>query len=333
MPISFDWSETISSLPSMPIPAEWLETQGKDVKVAFIDTGVNFGSPSLKHLNQAGRKFFTGAPGFSVAKLTGQDPVFDDMGDANAGHGTLYASLLAGKTPDIPVGDHDVVTGLANAAHYFIIKARDPSITTTITNLLNALELSANLGIEIAIIGQSVPMSELSNEGLTKAELDRVFGLPGVKQMHIFVPLENRRKGGSWETITTAFFPSLRPEVFNVAKLPIDFDRVADTIRSKPISFFAAGFGGKILTKDGGIKELKAVEPEEINRETEVALSNSGVVAIIGGLAVLAASFFKQQHGGLMPDRAQMSQMLGDCFLQIDNAASDFAPPACFKNF
>jgi|GEM_PF-1003771 len=334
MPISFDWSETISKLPVNPIPAEWLATKGQGVKVAFIDTGVNFAAVSLKYLNQAGHKFFTSADGFSVAKLTGQDPVFDDMGDANSGHGTLYASLLAGKTPDAPPppADTDLVTGIANGAEFYIIKARDPSVTTTITNLKDALELSANLGIEIAILGQCVPMTELAGEGLTPAELDRVFGLPGVKKMHIFAALENRSKGGDWNNITGGYFPNLRPEVFNVAKLPIDFDRVASTIQAKPIHFLAAGFEGNLLSKDGGILDLIAMEPPVSNPAVEVPFSNSGAVAIVGGIAALAASFFKQQNGA-MPDRAQLTQLLAEHSQQIDAASSDFATPALFNKF
>jgi len=333
MPITFDWSETISTLPENPIPAQWLAIRGQGVKVAFIDTGVNFAAASLKHLNRAGRKFFTGADGFSVAKLTGQDPVFDDMGDANSGHGTLYASLLAGKTPDAPPPDADLVTGIANAAEYYIIKARDPSVTSTITNLKDALELSAKLGIEIAILGQSVPMTELAGEGLTPAELDRVFGLPGVKKMHIFAALENRSKGEDWNNITGGYFPNLRPEVFNVAKLPIDYDRVANVIQAKPIQFLAAGFEGKLLSKDGGILDLKAMEPPVSNPAAEVAFSNSGAVAIIGGIAVLAASFFKQQNGGAMPDRAQLTQLLAEHSQPIAAASSDFTTPALFNKF
>lgn len=333
MPINFDWSQSIASLPQHPVPAEWLATRGQGVKVAFIDTGVNFGPASLKHLNQPGRKFFTSANGFSVAKLTGQDPVFDDMGDANSGHGTLYATLLAGKTPDAPPDGADLVTGIANGASYYIIKARDPSVTTTITDLLNALELSANLGIDIAIIGQTVPISELLNEGLTTADLNRVFSLPGVQKMHIFAALENRSQGGNWGNITSGFFPSLRPEVFNVAKLPIDFDRVADTIKASPIAFLASGFEGQLLTKDGGATELKTIEPPVANPSAEVAFANSAAVAIVGGIAVLAASFFKQQNSGNLPNKAQMAQMLGDLCLTMDDASGGFTPPALFKNF
>jgi subtilisin family serine protease len=188
MPTSFAWSQTISSSPSLPIPAEWLATQGKDVKVAFVDTGVNLGLPSLAHLNKAGHKFFVGASGFSVAKLTGQDPVGEAFGVAGLGHGTLYASLLAGKSPDPVPPDKDLVIGIANDATYYIIKATDETgEVTTIKHLLDALELSANLGIEIFITGQCISRSEMQFEGLTDADINRVFDIPAVQHNYFLI--------------------------------------------------------------------------------------------------------------------------------------------------
>lgn len=320
MAISFDWSKTISELPGKPIPAEWLETQGKGVKVAFIDTGANLGLASLSHLNIAGRKFFTGAPGFSVAKLTGQDLVGEVFDPAIKSHGTPYASLLAGKSPEPSPSDKDLVTGIANAADYYLIKARNPNDKkTTIRNLLNALELSANLGVEIAITGQCISASEMPFEQLDDAEVERVFGLPGVKKMLLFAPLKNREVSDPWDGITAENFPSNRPEVFNVAKLPDNFEQISDVVTSQPIPFLLSGFAGQVLSKTGDAGDMD--------------FSNSGAVAIIGGIGILAASFFKQQNGGAMPDRNEMLQLLGDRFQTLSNGSISFDQPTLFKNF
>lgn len=320
MPISFDWSKTISEIPGNPIPAEWLATQGKSIKVAFIDTGVSLGLPSLEHLKKAGHRFFTGADGFSVAKLTGQDLVGEAFGLEGVGHGTLYASLLAGKSPVPAPSDKDLVSGIANEAEYFIIKARNPNDRkTTIRNLLNALELSANLGVEIAITGQCISSSEMPFEGLSDADIDRVFNLPGVKNMHIFAPLKNLEVTDSWEGITADNFPSNRPEVFNVAKLPDNFEELSESITELPIAFMLSGFSGQVLTKTGNADEVE--------------FSNSGAVAILGGVAVLAASFFKQQNGGAMPNKDGLKQLLGSRFQSIGNASDAFDKPAFFRNF
>jgi hypothetical protein len=228
--------------------------------------------------------------------------------------------LLAGKSPVPAPTDKDLVNGIANEAEYFIIKARNPNDRkTTIRNLLNALELSANLGVEIAITGQCISNSEMPFEGLGNADIDRVFNLPGVKNMHIFAPLKNLEVTDSWEGITADNFPSNRPDVFNVAKLPDNFEELSELISGEPIAFMLSGFAGQVLTKTGNADEME--------------FSNSGAVAIMGGIAVLAASFFKQQNGGAMPDKNQMRQLFGGRFQSIGNAQDAFATPAIFRNF
>ncbi|MFN0175826.1 MAG: S8 family serine peptidase [Saprospiraceae bacterium] len=320
MPISFDWSETISALPSNPIPADWIATKGKGVKVAFIDTGVNLGLPSFTHLGISGRKFFTGAPGFSVTKLVGQDLVGEAFGGTGPGHGTRYASLLAGKSPDSSTDEKELVNGIAPDADWYIIKARNPNDKkTTIRNLLDALELSANLGIEIAITGQCISASEMPFEGLNNAALDRVFSLPGVKKMFVFAPLKNLEPTDTWGLITSENIPSRRPEIFNVAKLPDNFGAVADVIKNQPIPFLLSSFQGKVLSKTGDAIDL--------------TFSNSGAVAIMGGIAVLALSFFKNQNAGTLPNREGMLQLLGNTCQSLDNASLSVTQPAIFKNF
>ncbi|MFN0215530.1 MAG: S8 family serine peptidase [Saprospiraceae bacterium] len=319
MPISFDWSQTISSLPSNPVPANWLATRGKGVKIAFADTGANLGLPSLRHLDKAGRKFFTGAPGFSVAKLTGQDPVGEAFGVDGIGHGTLYTSLIAGKNPVNPPTDKDLVSGIVNDADIYIIKTTDPSGKLTgIRHLLSALELSANLGIEIFVTGQCISRSEMLLEKITDADINRVFELPGVKNMFVFAPLKNRRTAQGWAGLAADNFPSHRAEVFNVAELPVFFDQISDLIKSQNIPFLLSGFEGQVLSKTGDASDID--------------FSNSGAVAIMGSIAALALSFSKAQNNGALPNRDQFVQLLGNCCRPLDDAFGSFDQPALFKN-
>ncbi|MDO8367132.1 MAG: S8 family serine peptidase [Saprospiraceae bacterium] len=320
MPITFDWSETISNLPGKPIPAAWLETKGKGVKIAFADTGANLGIASLNHLDKAGRKFFTSAPGFSVVKLTGQDAVGEAFGVAGSGHGSLYASLLAGKTPEVAPDDRDLVTGIANDAEVFIIKTTDATgEITTIKHLLAALELSANLGIEIFITGQCISRSEMQFEGITDVEINRVFNLPGVKRMFVFAPLKNRKTVAAWTDITTKNFPSHRAEVFNVAEFPEIFDQVSGSIKVQNIPFLLHGFVGKLLSKTGDSMDMD--------------FSNSGAVTIMGGIAALALSSFKTQNAGALPGRDQFLQLLGNSCKPLPNSFGATNAPSIFKNF
>lgn len=320
MPISFDWSKTISELPGNPIPAEWLATKGKGVKAAFADTGVNLGLASLKHLDKVGRKFFVSAPNFSTGKLNGQDAVGEAFGVAGLGHGTLYASLLAGKTPNPTPLDKDLVSGIANEADWYLIKATDSSgEITTIRNLLQALELSANLGIDIFITGQCISLSEMAFEGLSEADINRVFELPGVKKMFVFAPLKNRKSVAAWAEITSNYFPSNRSEVINLAGLPEIFNEVSGTIKAQNIPFLPTGFTGELLSKSGDAIEMQ--------------FSNSGAAALMGGIATLALSFFKAQHAGALPDRGQFLQLLGASCKQLPDSMSAINAPTLFKNF
>ncbi|MBN8680202.1 MAG: S8 family serine peptidase [Chitinophagales bacterium] len=320
MPITFDWSKTIAELPGSPVPADWLAANGDGVKVAYIDRGVNLGLASLEHVNQPGAKFFTGAPGFSVAKLTGQDLVGEAFGTEGRGHGTLYASLLVGKIPAVPPADKDLVNGLANGAKYFIIKARNANDKkTTAKNILDAIELAGNLKADIVILGQSISKAQLPFEGLNMAAVDRVFNLPSVQRMFIFAPLKNLEPSDPWANIASDNIPNLRTEVFNVARLPVNFESVSSVITPQNISFMLAGFSGKLLTKNGDAADME--------------FSNSGAVAIMGGVAVLALSHFKKQNGGATPTRQQFAQLLGACCSPLQNASGSQTDPAFFRNF
>lgn len=315
MPISTDWSQTLAQLPH-PVPAEWLLTRGQGVKVALIDSGVNLGLKSLRHLDQAGRKFNTGTSTFSVAKLTGQDLIGEAFGMEGNGHGTLYASLLAGRAPDA-TAEEDLVVGLADAADYFLIKARNANDRkTTVRNLLDALELAANLGAEIAISGHCIAASEMFFEDLGESEVERVFSLPGVQSMLLFAPLKNREKEDDWVGIVQDNIPSLRPEVINIAKFPANFSDVSGDIIGHNIPFLLDGFQGKVLAKNGAAIDME--------------FSNSGAVAIMGGIGILALSFFKSQNNGALPGRAGMLELLSACAQPISEG---LAQPIIFKNF
>lgn len=319
MPISHDWFQTISELTSPAVPPAWLATRGKGVKVAFIDTGVNTGVSSLQHLNVAGRKFFTGSSGFSAAKLSGQDPVDEALG-GGTGHGTPYASLLAGKNPDPSPTNVDLVSGIAEDADYYIIKARNPNDRkTTIRNILNALELCSALKIDVAITGQCIASSELAFEGLKEAELNRVFSLLARSNTAVFAPLKNREASDSWANISRDNFPSLRPEIFNVAKLPDAPGPVLDLIQNQHIQFLLSGFSGKVLSKTGNAFDMH--------------FSNSGAVAIMGAIAILAVSDFKQNNGGSEPDLNTLRALLGQVCKPLQNASNPFQKPSIFKNF
>jgi hypothetical protein len=334
MPVLFNWSDALANLPGKPVPDAWIASGGKGVKVAYIDTGANLALPSFTRLKNEDRRFFTGAPTFSVAKLTGKDLVQDSY--PQTGHGTKYLSLLAGTDAN-PAADEDILQGFADQAEYYIIKARDQNdVTTTVRNLLDALELAANLDIDLCVVGLTLSAAKIRSEpNMSEAEVERVFSLHGVRKMHIFCALENRDTGDPWDNIAGQMFPNLRPEVFNVARLPYDIDVLADVIRPQPVHFLAAGFeGNSVLTKVGTVEKM--IDADSAEARTSLGafkiFSNSCAVAIVGGVATLACSVFKDQNSGALPDRQQLAALLNGCFAPLDDALNTFEEPAFFTN-
>ncbi len=333
MPTTFDWPKTISEISESPIPAEWLAAKGQGVKVAFIDTGVNLGLSPLQNSVANNRRFYTGASTFSVGKLTASDLAQDSF--PQTGHGTKYFSLLAGKQPTST--DVDVVLGLIPGAEFYVIKTRDKNdVTTTVRNLLDAFELSANLGIDVAICGLCISASKIDTEpNMSQAEVNRVFNLPGVKKMHIFNALENRDTGNPWDDIATQMFPNNRPEVFNVAKLPNDIDQVVNVILPQQVSFLLARFEGwSVLTKNGVAEDMIDSDSPEAatNLGAFKVFSNSSAVAIMGGIGTLAYSFFKQQNNGVSPSKAQLAALLNTRFTTLESDTVAPQTPAFFTN-
>lgn len=307
----FDWS---SQLPSS-IPAEWRNTKGKNVRIAFIDTGVDvIGVPALKYLNKTGQKFNTGRPGFSPANLVGADQIPDSF--SVNGHGTLYASLLAGRSDN----QADRIDGIANAATFFLIKARNANgKKTTIRNLLDALELSANLNVDIAITGESVALSNLPFEQIPQSEIDRVMGLVKNKKILLFGALKNRDAGEDWLNIVSDNFPNAEPESNNIAMAPADIDAVRESIREQAIMCLVAGMSGKVHQPGGAAVDL--------------VLSNSAAAPVAGAIAALCLSFLKSQNSPMLGHPDQILQLLSAKFASLDEATGDYPEPVLFKNF
>jgi hypothetical protein len=147
--------------------------------------------------------------------------------------------------------------------------------------------------------------------------------------MFIFAPLKNATDADDWTGIVGDNFPNLRPEVFNVAMLPgADvITAVPDVIKSFHIPFLLSPVKGQVLSKSGAAITLDPPPSKKVQ------FSNSAAVSIMGGIAVLALSAFKQQNNGALPTAAQFTQLLGSKCLPLANALSTFQPPAIFKNF
>jgi len=206
--IQFDWSEKIQN----HVFKSWLDTGGSGVRIAVLDTGVDLAHPALKHLDKAGRKFNAALPGFNPAKplLGGNDDVTD--AHRKKGHGTQCVCVLTSKEEG-----ENALRGFLPEAEVFILKINTVDHKFfRVKDFLRGLEAAANLGVDIVVASVSYALEDLALEGISQAEIDRVFGLLAASGAVLFASLPNRSDGDVWKGLPAANFPSLRPEVVNV---------------------------------------------------------------------------------------------------------------------
>lgn len=329
----FNWSESIQSLlvaSGNHASAEWVATQGAQVKVALIDSGIDLHIPAFEHLaKEPPLRFFTSSPTFSTAALVCNDPV-EDTPDP-MGHGTLYASMLAARDTGA-----DAIIGMAPAASYCVIKARTAGGgTTKVSHLLDAIELAVHLDVDIAIIGQSIFRGFIRPGELDPDRVQRVFEKVEEKKLLVFCTLENREPGESWEGLASGYFPNCYLPVINCAKTPSDVAALRSGIQEQRIHFLGAGFRGKVYKIGGTPIDLKlpgdAMLPpaEQMDR----VLSNSALVYLIGGLATLGYAFARKTDSAVKLDKAQMLDLLAGCCQFLDDATGEYDHPVLFQNY
>jgi hypothetical protein len=305
----FEWSTLLAEI----FPDSWLSTRGQLVKIALIDTGVNFDVHSLAHLDKVGRKFYIGKTGFTVFDKLGKDPVAD--GQIPGGHGTRLAGILAGKADP---NNQDQLNGLANQADLFVIKAREPLSTggdySTFKSLLYGLELAASLGVDIAVTAQ---VFNLTEKTLPPAEVDRVLKAVESSGMQVFCAVENRAPGENWTGLAQNYFPGEVPFFTKIAAAPADIAQARPQIVGQKIQFLPAGF--PVKTYGTG------------NRLISPRFSNSLATTVVGGAAALCMSFLKSS--GQAADRNAVLKQLADRCQPLASADGVYAKPVIFKNF
>ena len=90
----FDWQEQLKST----LPPGWLATQGKGVKIAVLDSGLNLSHPAFKHFGTAvGHRYNATLPGDRLL-FGGNDDVSEQKTD-HTDHGTPCLSIISTSTP------------------------------------------------------------------------------------------------------------------------------------------------------------------------------------------------------------------------------------------
>ncbi|HBL17644.1 MAG: hypothetical protein A2X36_14660 [Elusimicrobia bacterium GWA2_69_24] len=114
----------------------WPRTEGAGVKVAVIDTGIDFNHPDLK-ANYAG--------GYNA--IDSQKPPMDDNS-----HGTHVAGTIAG------VRDGKGVVGVAPKAKLYAVKVLDADGGGSLSSIIKGLVWTANNGMQVANMSLGAPM-------------------------------------------------------------------------------------------------------------------------------------------------------------------------------
>jgi len=117
------------------IPAKWTNSMGENVKVAVIDTGVDFNHEDLKNNMLEGKNFVN----------TKSEPM--DV----AGHGTHVASTIAASK------NGKGMVGVAPKTKIIPVKALDDNGFGDIKNIIKAVEWSANAGADIITMSLGSP--------------------------------------------------------------------------------------------------------------------------------------------------------------------------------
>ncbi len=312
--IQYDWAEKIQN----HVFKTWLENKGEGVKVAVLDTGVDLTHQALVHLDLAGHKFNAAAPGFNPSRpqLSGNADVNDLH--RKIGHGTQCISVLTAK----PENANSLI-GIVPSAEFFILKINTvDNKFFRVRDFLKGLEAASQLGVDIVVASVSFPVEDLALEGITSAEIDRVFGLLKASGTVLIAALPNKKDNETWSGLPAANFPSNRQETVNVGAITkgIFQNRRAEIDAESGIHFLVAN----------------AVAPfcKIKNSYVEEPISSSYATYLVAGVASLYISTIKKREKEDYKVRplGDFVKGLSQNFVQLTEAQSwDETQPVFYK--
>ncbi len=129
------------------LPATWRDTAGEGIKIAIIDSGIDFSHPDLAHLDRHGRAFRTGRSDFDISTARGNDKVTDGR-PSGVPHGSMVAGMIGAKAADPVHG----LTGVCPEADITIIKAIDNDAEFFEPYFTNALEVALREEVDLVCV-------------------------------------------------------------------------------------------------------------------------------------------------------------------------------------
>ena len=279
----FDWNQLFDR-----VPPEWRATQGKGIRLALLDSGLNFEHLALQHLTQSGHKFW-------VTRPTGLLPDGNDEVMDTTGHGTGMASILVGQPEDEAQG----MRGVAPQTELFILKVRRPALGYLAEDVLTALRQAVKLRVDIIVCGILPGEADLLSQGAIQA----VFEDLETKHIMLFAALENtsnfvrmnelRFPCNQAGSIVTGSVAGVLPQ------LPLP-----TSVFHPRVEFLHSSATVTFATKEGGYK----LPP--------VTSTCSTAVAALAGVAALAMAHWKAEEGDAYRrrSRAEVLAALRACF-------------------
>jgi hypothetical protein len=286
----FDWQEELKSA----IPPEWLDTQGKGIKIAVLDSGLNLDNPAFKHFGKAlGHRYNATLPGDRIL-FGGNDDVSEQKTD-NTDHGTPCLSIISGLIDG-------VFKGIAPAAEIFIIKVSrkvpgSPFELFQAPDFINGLKIAKQLNVDIAVAALTYSRMKLQDFNLTKAQADQTVEVFANNKAQLFCSVKNYHMFVEGESLSAKYFPTWTPHGINCGYVP-EIELFEKLNQDRGMHFFwdnykavVSGESGAVETKDSstsfatyataGVAALALAHLKATEKDNYVPRSREDMVALL----------------------------------------------------
>ncbi|HAZ07188.1 MAG TPA: hypothetical protein DCZ01_01400 [Elusimicrobia bacterium] len=235
-------------------PAAWDTTEGKDVRVAIIDTGIDLTHPDL--IGQVDG-------GYSAIKKT-ENP--EDYTDDN-GHGTHVSGTVAG------IRDGKGVVGVAPIARLYAVKVLDADGSGNISDVVDGIVWAAKNDMQVANLSLGAPVGSDALRGAVRY----------AKGRNVVIVAAAGNSGGS------VSFPGAYPEVIAVSASDSKDQLASFSSRGPEVKFIAPGVDVISSKMGGGFASFSGTSMACPHVAGLVALAVSqGYVGLSGPDGVLA---------------------------------------------
>ncbi|MBI5913898.1 MAG: hypothetical protein HY842_00855, partial [Bacteroidetes bacterium] len=217
----------------------------------------------------------------------------------------------------------NMLLGMAPKAEVFIVKINTvDNKFFRVKDFLKGLEAAALLGVDIVVASITYPKGNIALEGITDAEIERVFGVLRQSGAVLFGSLPNTDETQSWVGLAQKQFPNLRQETVNIGAISqAVFDARKAEIAAQPdVHFLTSNAVGHFC---------------KINNEyVEEAISSSYGAYLVAGVAALYLSSIKKREKEAYQRRPQADFLkgMGQKFLELAATATwDGTKPVFYK--